>query len=102
MIPAAGFYEWDRQKNKVTFTLPEEGSMYMAGFYRRFDDRDHFISLTTAANESMLPVHDRMPLILPRKDISDWIYEPGKTEEFLARSGPELARHREYEQMTLF
>ena len=38
--------------------------LFMAGLGRRYEDGEHFVILTTAANASMKPVHDRMPLIL--------------------------------------
>jgi putative SOS response-associated peptidase YedK len=69
VIPAAGFYEWNRQKEKSTFTRKDSSVLYMAGIYRRYEDGDRFAILTTAANESMEPVHDRMPLILDKDEI---------------------------------
>ena len=39
--------------------------------------------LTTAANISMEPVHDRMPLILERKEIAEWMLDDAKTEKIL-------------------
>ena len=64
VIPAAGFYEWNKQKEKSTFTRKDSPVLFMAGIYSRYEDEDRFVILTTAANESMEPVHDRMPLIL--------------------------------------
>lgn len=40
----------------------------MAGFFDRVGNEDYCCILTTAANDSMKPVHDRMPLILPRSE----------------------------------
>lgn len=102
IIMAKHFYEWDRNKNKVTFTWPESPSIYMAGFYKRYEDGDRFIILTTKANESMSPVHDRMPLILPEDQLEAWIYEDSKVKEFLRRESPMLTREQEFEQLTLF
>lgn len=101
VIPASGFYEWDRDKNKVTFRLPDEPCMFLAGFYNLFEAQPRYIILTTQANESMAPVHDRMPLILPKNEIADWIYEPGKTQEYLRSASPRLQRSQEYEQLRL-
>ena len=44
--------------------------LYMAGLYNRYQNEDRFVILTTLANESMKPVHDRMPLLL--EQISDF------------------------------
>lgn len=120
VIPAGHFYEWDRTKTKVTFSGASDGEssgLYMAGFYNRFyidqgfDDRTgkrrgidefRFVILTTGANESMKPVHDRMPLILPENQIRDWIFDDGLVGEILEQSSPMLSRYQEYEQLTLF
>lgn len=102
VIAAKHFYEWDRSKQKVTFTVPGRPFIYMAGIYNRFEDGDRFTVLTTAANGTMVPVHDRMPLILAEDQIKDWIYDPGMTAELLSQPGPKLQRYQEYEQLSLF
>ena len=100
IIPAQYFYEWDRDKNKVSFALPESNIIYLAGFYNMVNNRDAFVILTTAANESMERVHDRMPLIIGENDIDDWIYESGKTDEFLHGTMPQLRSWQDYEQLS--
>jgi len=100
VIPAEHFYEWDREKNKVTFSLPDSEIIYLAGFYNMVNIVDSFVILTTAANESMERVHDRMPLMIEERDVSDWIMEPGKTRELLHRKMPELHSEQEYEQLS--
>lgn len=67
VIPAAGFYEWDHDRRKHIFYRDGEPVMYLAGCYRKYGDGDRFVILTTQANASMEPVHERMPLILERK-----------------------------------
>lgn len=102
VIPASHFYEWNRDKDKVTFTLPGQPLLYMAGFYDHVDGEDRFVILTKAANDSMQPVHGRMPLILGEDEIRDWIFRDDKTRQFLAAESPELDREQEFEQMSLF
>lgn len=102
IIPAKHFYEWNRNKEKVTFSRQDSSILYMAGFYRQFDDDWRFIILTTAANDSMKDVHDRMPLILNDDTIRDWIRNDDMVEEYLAKNPPMLRRYQEYEQLTLF
>lgn len=101
IIPAACFYEWDRDKVKNTFRSRGDSSLYMAGFYNIFDNENRFIILTTAANESMNPVHDRMPLILPRSQAIDWIRNDAMVREYLSSRPSELDRSAEYEQLSL-
>ena len=101
IIPARHFYEWDRDKNKVAFRYEDKSPLFMAGFYRRFEEGDRFIIVTTQANESMQPVHDRMPLILPENQLRDWIYDQEAALQMLAQPSPLLRRVREEEQQTM-
>ena len=105
-IPAAGFYEWNQAKEKVTFTAEgaEPGKariLYLAGFYGNFDGEDRFIILTTEANESMKDVHHRMPLILEQDEVKEWICDDGKVNQFLRKRPGQLKRRMDYEQQRL-
>lgn len=102
IIPARHFYEWDSKKNKVTFSLFESPVMYMAGFYNVVNNEKRFIILTTGANESMEKVHDRMPLILPEKQVRDWIFDDEMVRDILAQESPILKAEQKYEQLTLW
>jgi len=78
LVPASWFFEWRRvdgrkTKDKFAFKLEQtrrDELMYMAGIYSRFSGGfeaggyDSFAILTRAADEQMLPYHDRMPVIL--------------------------------------
>ena len=48
VISAAGFYEWNRHKEKVTFTMPESKILYMAGIWQPTENHSQFTILTTA------------------------------------------------------
>lgn len=102
VIPAKGFYEWDREKNKAEFSLDGEPTIWLAGFYNFLDGENRYIILTTAANESMISTHDRMPLLIMEQDIRNWIFDDNLLGDFLKAVPPLLARHQEYEQMRLF
>ena len=67
-----------------------------------YDNEPHFIIVTTSANASMLPVHDRMPLILEEWELTEWLNNDAKVAEFLKKSSPLLERQQDYEQMSLF
>ena len=101
VIPARHFYEWDSDKNKVTFFREDRSVLFMAGFYNRFQDEVRFIILTTQANASVGPVHNRMPLILENGELEDWVYDDKFTEYALHKTPPELWREQEYEQQSL-
>ena len=100
VLPAAGFYEWDKSKEKVTFTVPGKPILYLAGIWRPFGPEQRFVILTREANASMAPVHDRMPLILTREEVTPWVSERAEAERLLAKELPMLQAERPYEQLT--
>ena len=102
VIPVSWFYEWNKNKEKFTFTKEGSRILFLAGFYGRDEDGEHFVILTTQANASMAPVHSRMPLVLEREQVREWILDSKKTKELLGQEPPRLARDCEYEQQTLF
>ncbi len=102
VIPAAWFYEWDQDKQKHIFHRKGQPAIFMAGCCRKFEDGDRFVILTTQANASMEPVHDRMPLVLEPGEAVEWLLEDGAAGELLRKSPPLLERRTEYEQMSLF
>ena len=82
LIPASGFYEWNRLKEKNVFSRYDAPVLYMAGFCDWFENERRFVIMTTAANESMIKVHDRMPLILEKEQLEDW-FDDRKMEQIL-------------------
>ena len=102
VVPVSWFYEWNKNKEKFTFTKEGSRILFLAGFYGRYEDGDRFVILTTQANASMAPVHSRMPLVLEREQVREWILDSKKTKELLGQEPARLARDCEYEQQTLF
>lgn len=101
LIPASGFYEWNQSKEKNTFSRYDAPILYMAGFCDLIENEQRFVILTTASNESVRKIHDRMPLILEKEMLADWL-EGSKTEEILHQVPVLLKRESEYEQQSLF
>lgn len=102
-IPAAGFYEWNAKKEKYTFRKKDKSLMWFAGFYNLEQNEDRFVILTTAANASMQPVHDRMPLILDNNEIIPWILGDLHSYDNILKKVPEqLEKSTEFEQLSLF
>ena len=108
IIPATGFYEWNPNKEKVTFS-PFRSSdstttpiLFLAGFYNHFEGEDKFVILTTSANESMKGTHDRMPLIINPYEIEDWLFDDYQIETFLKCTPPLLNKTQPYKQHSLF
>ena len=100
VLPAAGFYEWDRKKEKVIFKLPERPILYLAGIFRPYGPEERFVILTREANASMAPVHDRMPLILSKEEVEPWVNDPLEADRLLAKQLPMLKAERPYEQIS--
>jgi len=89
-VPSTGFYEWDKAKRKFQFSLPCSPVLYMAGIYDVRNGVPCYSILTTAANDSMREVHNRMPLVLEREQVEPWLFDLKATEQFLCMIPPLL------------
>ena len=72
LVPADGFYEWTGapgRRRPIWFHAPPGELLLFAGIY---DDKG-FCVLTTTANRDVAPVHDRMPVIIPRDRADDYL-----------------------------
>lgn len=85
IIPATCFYEWqkldDKGKKKQPYCIGlKEGMFAFAGLW----DRNETLGvtsctiITTEPNELMAPIHNRMPVILPRDAWGDWLRNADK------------------------
>lgn len=102
VIPAAGFYEWNKAKAQVSFRMPQSKILYMAGIWQPTAKEKQFTILTTSPNDSVSPVHDRMPLVLTSEEIIPWIQSFDAAEKLLTKTPPFLEHKQEYEQLSLF
>lgn len=101
IVPASGFYEWlhrdkkDRQKHR--FTLPGSNTLYMAAVYNLFPEEalPRFCILTTAANQSMAPYHDRMPVLVSQTEINAWLTDGDAAASIARRVPPLLSARKE-------
>ena len=84
LIPADGFYEWQRMgkaKQPYCFEVNEGQLFAFAGIWDRWKDPsgntvETCSILTTTANAVTSPVHDRMPVILDPDSYDLWL-DPG-------------------------
>ena len=102
VIPAAGFYEWNKAKEQVSFRMPQSKILYMAGIWQPTAKEKQFTILTTSPNDSVSPVNDRMPLVLTSEEIIPWIQSFDAAEKLLTKTPPFLEHKQEYEQLSLF
>jgi putative SOS response-associated peptidase YedK len=81
LIPADGFFEWVRaggQRQPYHFRLQGGRPFAFAGLWECWHGEDGELLetcaiLTTAANEIVRPVHERMPVILGHGDFAAWL-----------------------------
>ena len=94
VIPSSGFFEWTHSgpKTKYQFNLPGTGVLYMAGLYQDFGGERRFVIITTSANDSMIEVHNRMPVILLEEDVRKWLYDDSTVIDRLRKTPPMLIK----------
>jgi putative SOS response-associated peptidase YedK len=80
LIPASGFYEWKREDGHKTpyhIHLPDDEVFAFAGLWDHWEKGseafDSCSIIVTAANKTMQPVHDRMPVILNKAQYNTWL-----------------------------
>jgi putative SOS response-associated peptidase YedK len=92
VVPADGFYEWQRSPDGPLPWLfaPANGEMLMfAALWDTLassgtaDATQAFTILTTAPNSVVAAFHDRMPAILSSEDVTGWL-DPASTTTCLA------------------
>lgn len=90
LIPADGFYEWERRNGKQAFHIHREDRQpfAFAGLWEQWQhDTETLYSctiITTAANELMQPIHERMPVIIPTQHYHDWLNKTANTNDAYA------------------
>jgi len=55
---------------------------------------------TVKAENMLWGMENKGSLIIGENDIDDWIYESGKTDEFLRDTMPQLRSWQDYEQLS--
>lgn len=104
VVPSTGFYEWDNKKKKFLFNLPDSPLLYMAGIYNQFEGENRYLILTTDSNSSVLDVHKRMPVVLPKDKIKDWLFDYKAIDEILFSDHPSLVKKDalQYQNLSFF
>ena len=109
LVPACKFYEWKdtgaKKKEKYEFFTPEE-VLYLAGIYHIDPEGDRFTILTREAEGCMTGINSRMPLILRKENMEEWLFSETEAKEMLDRHFEKLQRQKSeaggYQQMSLF
>ena len=81
-----------RNTKKAKFAIQTEGSdrTYIAGLYRYEEHSGMqvpmFSILTREAEGTVRDIHDRMPLILDKKDLKEWIRPDGDSSAIVEKA----------------
>jgi len=91
IIPVSYYFEWQNQeKEKIKYSLrPSSGSLaYIAGLYKvdAHSGGQVFTVLTRQADEKISFIHDRMPVILPKQLIYEWLSPHNSFDEFINKA----------------
>ena len=76
LIPADCYYEWQKTgqgKQKYQLAPSDANGFFLAGIYRIEQGSAVFSVLTKEPVESITFIHHRMPVILPKEAMSDWL-----------------------------
>jgi putative SOS response-associated peptidase YedK len=83
LVPADWFYEWkkvdEKTKQPYAISLKDGGLLAFAGLWESWKDKatgeelQTYTILTTDPNELLKPIHNRMPVIVPRKNYGRWM-----------------------------
>jgi putative SOS response-associated peptidase YedK len=79
LIPADGFYEWQRDgERKRPHVARPKGLVAFAGLWEPWmgpngEEVDTACIVTTAANRTLRPLHDRMPAVIPPEAFDLWL-----------------------------
>jgi putative SOS response-associated peptidase YedK len=103
LIPAAGFYEWQKSGGTKTpyAVLPRGAPLFaFAGLWEnwRAPDSGEWVRsctiVTTSANATLAPIHERMPVILEQDSWPQWLGEtPASPSELSGLLKPLAAEH---------
>ena len=89
IVPASYYFEWEhmtdpkgRKKAGSKYLIQPKGYSvtWLCGLYHIEDGLPCFVILTREPDTSVMHIHDRMPLILPKEKIGEWIDPNGRPD----------------------
>ncbi len=97
LVPADGFFEWQAVvggKRPMRIVRPDRAPFALAGLWERWMPREgspaveSFAIVTTEANDTLRPIHDRMPVVVAQDDWRAWLHGPAAVALPLMRPAP--------------
>ena len=110
LVVADGFYEWRKtgaMRHPIFIRLRNGRSFGFAGLYENWispggENIRTCTIITTEPNEIMLPIHNRMPVIIPKDQEDRWLDPDCQPESLLALLRPYPAEEMETCQVSDF
>ena len=81
LIPVDGFFEWKKigkARQPYLFGMKDHKPFVLGALWERCETdpgnpQETCVILTTSANPLVAPLHDRMPVIIPRESLDAWL-----------------------------
>lgn len=107
LLPASHYFEWEkRQREKIKYAIKPSGSdmLFMAGLYRIEGNKARFTILTRTPADNISFIHDRMPVILPKEAMRDWLNPKYAADDVIRASVADVqfAPTESSQQMSIF
>lgn len=103
IVPASWYFEWEhfpdegrktRVGDKYAIRPKNSDMTWLCGLYRIEEGLPAFVVLTREPGEGIRFIHDRMPLILPKRYTDDWIRPDTKPEKLLDMALTDMACYK--------
>ena len=100
IVPSSHYFEWQhytdeqgksRTGQKYAIKNENERITWLCGIYRINGVFPEFVVLTRPASGSVSGIHDRMPLILSKESLSEWMRPDGDPSGAVSRALTDLA-----------
>lgn len=100
IVPASWYYEWEhyqtsdgKTKTGEKYLIQPRGATvtWLCGLYRIEGELPVFTILTREPSAELRELHDRMPLMLPREAIGEWVRPDTRPETLLPYALTDMA-----------
>lgn len=99
IFPCTSFYETDRKGIDHEFIQDDNEILYLAGFY---SEDNRFVLLTEEPCEEVRKYHPRMPLLIKKESIEEYLSPYSNILKILVEERPHIHQKGEWVQLSLF
>ena len=87
-------YNWllrmGQSKKEIPFSAARAGQALSGWALECFQGEERFVILTTAPNDTIVHIHDRMPVLLTDDELMPWLHDTGMASAKLTALLPAL------------